>query len=269
MRFISIITGVLTLTIALFSFIVSFVSLETISGEFGFPIPYLFPLIIEAGVIVFSINALYRYLNQKGTIWQWALVIISSGLALSFNVLHAQHNLTSQIMFGIPSLFFLLSFENFLSQISHITKKRMERQQKLDRVDLELNIRQEELKSLEVLFNQTLTDLNESQARLEQNQNQFNLLNSNIEKTKGELQILKAELKETKKELEINKAELENNQKNPPRLEVVLDSIKNGNLRINDLANEFEVSTQTIYNDVKRLEKENLISKNGKGWIVK
>ncbi len=277
MKWISILTGLLTLTVALFSFIVSFVSLRDISSEFGFPIPVLFPLTIEAGVIIFSINAFYRYLNQQRTIWQWGLVILSSGLALSFNVLHAQSNLVSQIMFGIPSLFFLLSFENFLSQISHITKKRLENQQAIKMVDSLLMLKQKELKSLEDNFKQTQIDFNtlleetnktkeQSQSTLETSQNQLNLISNNIEKSKVELQNLKAELKETKKQLETSQTELKENSN---RIDVVLDSIKNGSLRINDLASEFEVSTQTIYNDVKRLEKEGLISKNGKGWKVK
>lgn len=265
MKLISILTGILTLTVALFSFIVSFVSLRTVAGQFAFPIPILMPLIIEAGVIIFSINALYRYLNREKAHWQWILVIFSSGLALTFNIIHAQDNWISRIMFGIPSLFFLLSFENFLSQISHITKKKLEKQNKLDEANSALILKQEELKSLENIFKQTQTDLNNSQALLEQNQTHLNLLETRIKNVKEDLQNTKIELKENKKQLEVSKGELENSS---TRLNIILESIKSGTFRINNLANEFEVSTQTIYNDVKKLEKQNLIAKNGKGWIV-
>lgn len=250
MKWISILTGLLTLTVALFSFSVSFVSLENISSQFGFPIPFLFPLTVEAGVVIFSLNALYRYLNQEKTIWQWLLVIFSSCLALTFNVLHAQNNLISQVMFAIPSLFFLLAFENFLSQIKYVTKK---------------NLTQNSLTNLLEEIKKVKTEF-----QVELGQGQTNLTNilTNIEKSKVELQTIKAELKEAKKQLEQSKIELENISKNSPRTDVILESIKNGNLRINDLASEFEVSSQTIYNDVKRLEKEGLISKNGKGWKV-
>ena len=225
MRVISILTGLLTLTVAIFSFTVSFVSLENISRDFGFPIPFLFPLTVEAGVVIFSLNALYRSLNREKTIWQWTLVILSSCLALTFNVLHAQNNLTSQVMFAIPSLFFLLAFENLLSQVKYVTKKNLIKQQKLDNTGNNLTLKQQELN-----------------------------------KAKKELGEIKTEIEKSKKVLE---------EKKDNRLNIILDSIKNDNLRINDLAKEFEVSNQTIYNDVKKLEKVGTILKNGKGWIIK
>lgn len=262
MKTLSVLTGLLTLTVAIFSFTVSFVSLANIAEQYGFPIPMLLPLTIEAGVIIFSINALYRYLNQEKTIWQWSLVILSSSLALTFNVLHAQNNLISQVMFGIPSLFFLLSFENFLSQMSHITKKKIEKQKALGQLDSDLILKQTELKELENLFNEFQEKLNSTQTKTEQIENQFNLWNSKLEKIKSEYQTVKTELKKSKETLE----QIQKGDSN--RLELILDSIKNGNFKVNHLASELEVSQQTIYNDVKKLENQNLVSKNGKGWVV-
>lgn len=274
MKQISILTGLLTLTVALFSFTVSFVSLQTLAQDFKFPIPFLFPLIIEASVIIFSLNALYRYLNQSKTGWQWTLVIFSSILALCFNVFHAldgepQINLTKAIMFGLPSLFFLLAFESFLSQIQHITKKRLDFQNASNEVDSLLTLKRKELSSLE-------TDLNEAQGNLKNLLDEISKqredyqtevkkgletlenLTSKIENGKAELKQIRSEVKEESKELESNKA----------RLNIVLESIKGGNLKINDIAKEFEVSSQTIYNDIRKLEVSGLIHKNGKGWVV-
>ncbi|MBW7841041.1 MAG: DUF2637 domain-containing protein, partial [Chitinophagaceae bacterium] len=113
------ITGLLTLLLALFSFILSFNALADLAINHGVSIPILFPLVVEAGVIIFSLNALYRSLHGESAKWQWCLVISSSLLAGGFNILHAPPDLVSRIMAAMPSLFLLLSFETLLSQIKH------------------------------------------------------------------------------------------------------------------------------------------------------
>jgi len=109
------ITGTLTLLLALFSFTLSFNALTDLAAKHNVSIPYLFPLVVEAGVIIFSLNALYRSLNGEHARWQWVLIIGSSLLAGTFNVLHAQPDIVSQVIAAMPSLFLLLSFESFLN----------------------------------------------------------------------------------------------------------------------------------------------------------
>jgi hypothetical protein len=116
------ITGSLTLLMALFSFILSFNALTDLAAKHRVSIPPLFPLVVEAGVIIFSLNALYRSLHDESAKWQWGLIIGSSLLAGTFNVLHADNDLVSKTMAAMPSLFLLLSFETFLSQIRHAVK---------------------------------------------------------------------------------------------------------------------------------------------------
>lgn len=121
-RSLSIITGGLTLLMALFSFILSFNALADLAATHKVSIPPLFPLIVEAGVVIFSLNALYRSLHGEPAKAQWALIITSSLLAGSFNVLHAAPDVISRIMAAMPSLFLLLSFETFVGQIKHAVK---------------------------------------------------------------------------------------------------------------------------------------------------
>lgn len=232
MKLISWLTGLLTLTVAIFSFVVSFVSLVGISREFGFPIPYLFPLTIEAGVIIFSLNAIYRSLNKEVSKWQWSLVILSSLLALVFNVLHAQDNWISRVMFAIPSIFFLLSFENFLSQISYVTRKNMTKEKDLSKIDEVLILKGKEL----------------------------NEIKSEITKARKELEAERKQLEEVIKSREEIK---------PDRSKSILSAISESRFSAIELADQFSVTPQTIYNDVKKLEQEKIIEKNGKGWEVK
>jgi hypothetical protein len=116
-------TGTLTLLMALFSFILSFNALTDLAAKHGVSIPPLFPLVVEAGVVIFSLNALYRSIHSESAKWQWILIIGSSLLAGAFNVLHAENDPISRAMAAMPSLFLLLSFETFLGQLKHTVKR--------------------------------------------------------------------------------------------------------------------------------------------------
>ncbi len=116
-------TGGLTLTLALFSFILSFNSLRELADEHNVSIPFLFPFLVEFGVVIFSLNALYRSLNGESARWQWVLIIGSSLLAGAFNVAHAEAILISRLIAAMPSLFLVLSFETFLQQVKYSTKR--------------------------------------------------------------------------------------------------------------------------------------------------
>src|SRR4030095_11236594 len=112
-------TGSLTLLMALFSFILSFNALTDLAAKHGVSIPPLFPLVVEAGVVIFSLNALYRSIHGESAKWQWGLIIGSSLLAGLFNVIHAKIDPVSRAISAMPSLFLLLSFETFLGQVKH------------------------------------------------------------------------------------------------------------------------------------------------------
>jgi DNA-binding NarL/FixJ family response regulator len=118
-RIIAWLTGILTLLLATFSFILSFNALTDLATQHGVSIPPLFPFVVEFAVIIFSLNALYRSLSGESAKWQWCLIIGSSLLAGMFNVIHAESDPVSKVMAAMPSLFLLLSFESSLSLVKH------------------------------------------------------------------------------------------------------------------------------------------------------
>lgn len=118
-KLITITTGLLTLALAAISFILSFNALTDLARQHGVSIPPLFPFVVEAAVIVFSVAMLYWSLQDERTRWLWTLIIFSSVIAGTFNVVHAQPDIVSRSMAAMPSLFLLLSFETFLSLVKH------------------------------------------------------------------------------------------------------------------------------------------------------
>jgi len=123
-KFISWITGILLLSIAAFGFASSYLALADLAQANHFTLPSVFPLILEGGMIVFSLAALRASLHAERARWPWVLVIGSSGLALVFNVIHAaEWGALAMFMAAMPSLFLLLSFETFMSQIKAGVKR--------------------------------------------------------------------------------------------------------------------------------------------------
>lgn len=161
-KIIAAITGLLTLTLAIFSFILSFNSLTDLARQHGVSIPALFPFVVEFAVVIFSLNALYRSLVGEPTRWQWSLIILSSLLAGAFNVAHATPDWLSRTIGGMPSLFLLLSFESFLSllkynvqqtaaltNLSELTRQGQERQTELDNLNQTLGDKTAQLSRLQ------------------------------------------------------------------------------------------------------------------------
>lgn len=112
-------TGGLTIGLAAAAFTLSFNSLTELAKQQGLSVPVLFPLILEGGLIVFSLTALTRSLEGQSTRFQWALVIGSSVTAMSFNIAHAPGSIMARIMWAIPSIVLLLAFENLLTQLRY------------------------------------------------------------------------------------------------------------------------------------------------------
>lgn len=123
-KFISWLTGILLLIIAAFGFASSYLALADLAKVNYFVLPAVFPLIIEGGMVVFSLAALWANLHAERAVWAWVLVISSSGLALLFNVIHAAaYGPLAMVLAAMPSLFLLLSFETFMSQIKAGVKR--------------------------------------------------------------------------------------------------------------------------------------------------
>ena len=243
-------TGLLTLSLAAFSFILSFNALTDLAARHGVSIPPLFPLVVEFAVVIFSLNALYRSLNGEDTRLQWALIIGSSPLAGAFNVAHAQSDALSRAMAAMPSLFLLLSFESFLSLVNHGVRRSSVIQSivnltaELDAKNQELDNRQQKLDNLSVKIEQahlTLQQLKQEAKGVKYNS------------------ILQAQAVK----FDNDKASIDNR-----RNEIVYILQAEGDIGVSKLAERLNASRQTIYNDLDTLCQDGIVNKNGNGWEV-
>lgn len=253
-------TGILTLLLASFSFVLSFNALTDLAANHGITIPILFPLVVEAGVIIFSLNALYRSLHSENTKWQWCLIIGSSLLAGTFNVLHAKPELVSQVMSAMPSLFLLLSFETFLGQIKHAVKR-----SNLVQSITELNTQHQELNSL----------VENKQQEIDTLTAEANQLNTQIEQAKTALaqlqqDITTAERMQSSSIVHAQGIKAEQDAVTIEQRRQALVDILRSEEQVGPsaLAERLNTSRTTVYNDLNALCKEGVIYKNGDGWEI-
>jgi hypothetical protein len=258
------VTGILTLSLAFCSFILSFNALSDLAARHGFTIPTLFPLIVEAGVIIFSLNALYRSIYNERAIWQWILVIGSSLLAGLFNVLHAQSDVVSRFMAVMPSLFLLLSFETFLGQIKHsITRTSII--QSIGQLSDELNTKRKELDDL----------LASNQQQVNQLRSEADSLTKDVAQTTDQLYLLRSEAKQLESQQfnsnthsRQSKVTQDAGSMTQRRDNLVSILETEGNTGATGLANRLNVARGTVYNDLKALSEAGVIHKNSEGWEV-
>ncbi len=282
-------TGLLTLSLALFSFILSFNALADLANEHSISIPILFPLVVEAGVVIFSLNALYRSIHGVNAKWQWVLIIGSSLLAGAFNVLHAKADLVSQVMAAMPSLFLLLSFETFLGQVKHAVN-RSSSIQSMEQLTEDLEQARSNFATKIKQMRSTLRERFEQErstlkAEIEQLQNELNenrltaqSLNQQIEQQRlmvDELSNQIAELGRSKKALSIVQHDVLNavnadrlNDKNAA-LNALLDFYRsNPTATLAEAGEAIERSKGTVSNYLTELEQAGLIHRNGQGVEV-
>ncbi|NJN99275.1 MAG: DUF2637 domain-containing protein [Anaerolineales bacterium] len=251
--FIAWLTGLLTLSLAVFSFVLSFNALADLAAQHGISIPVLFPLVVEFAVVIFSLNALYRSLNGESAKVQWALIISASLLAGVFNVVHAAGDLVSQTMAAMPSLFLLLSFETFLGQIKHAVK-RSGLNTTLAELDQLTQQRQAELDRLNVT-------LEAAAKRIEQAKVELQTIRDDIKAAKTDQSSSIEQARRLKAEQDALTIE--------QRRQTILDTLTNrGDVGASAFAEMLNVSRGTIYNDFEAMSNEGIVTKNGNGWEV-
>lgn len=288
-RIIAWLTGVLTLLLALFSFILSFNALTDLAAKHRVSIPILFPLTVEAGVVIFSLNALYRSLHGESAKLQWALIIGSSLLAGAFNILHAQTDIVSQIIAAMPSLFLLLSFETFLGQVKHTVKrlsiivtikqleteleqKRLDFSTKLDRMRSILRQRFEQERSkLIVELEQIQNDLNTKRFGIQELDKEFEQKRAIITELENQV----AKLNRSKSAAAIVQYNVLNgvNEQRANDKQAALKTLlsfyrSNPSATLAEAGKVIERSKGTVSNYLNELEQAGLIYRNGQGVEV-
>lgn len=224
------VTSALVLAVATISFILSYHALQGVASANGLGgwLSYIWPLLVDFSLVVFSLCVVSAHLYSESTWKQWVLVSISTGLTVFYNALYAYPDmlppLTQKLLIiGLPPIMLFFSFELLMSQLKNGIK-RGEQQAIIAGYDTALLLAQ----------------------------NGFTELMQQVEAVKAEYQTALNErdtqLLELTKSLEI--------AQNPVayRRQMVLEDRNSGKpSTLNALAEKYNVTVQTIQNDVKAL----------------
>jgi hypothetical protein len=256
-------TGILTLLLALFSFILSFNALADLAAQHHVSIPVLFPFVVEFAVVIFSLHALHRSLAGETAKVQWILIIGSSLLAGTFNVAHANSNILARTMAAMPSLFLLLSFESFLSLVRH-TVSRGEIVQSIIQLNAELDAKRHELDA-------TIDAKQEELGRLNTEADQLNV---RIEQAQATLVQIRQEIKtasvqssgiEHAKAIKAKQDAVVIEQRRKELTQILANE---GDIGASAFATRLNISRGTVYRDLRALSETGQIVKDGSGWEV-
>lgn len=244
-------TGILTLLLAGFSFVLSFNALTDLAKQHGVSIPPLFPFVVEFAVIIFSLNALYRSLSGDPAKVQWGLIIGSSLLAGLFNVAHAEANLLPRLMAAMPSLFLLLSFESFLSLVKH-SVSRQSITASITQLEQVVSQKEGEVSRLDTLLAQRNDELDTIVAQIHDLTMQASALktvSNGANDTRSDEPMSQTDTERIAHLSEANDTRLAQVE---TRREQVL-SLLNAGKSQNDIASELKVSIATVKRDTKAL----------------
>jgi Protein of unknown function (DUF2637) len=108
-------------TLAVGAFLLSYDALHQLArtSHVHAPLAWLWPLIVDGFILVASLAVLEAIHTGQRARSPWMLVLAFSSLSVTFNVLHAPHDLVAQIVAAIPPLALVMSFELLMRQIHH------------------------------------------------------------------------------------------------------------------------------------------------------
>lgn len=119
-------TAILVGLLAIAAFALSFEALRDLAITTGaIPNPeqaWLFPVLLDGGVVVFSLAALRASLTGSDRRWYMTLVVVVTLLSVAFNVAHATRGILSSVMAGMPPLLLFMAFESLMRQIQDSLK---------------------------------------------------------------------------------------------------------------------------------------------------
>jgi hypothetical protein len=112
-------TAFLVFLLAAGSFILSYSNLYETGLSLGLSprLAWIWPLLVDFALIVFSLAVVRASLENEGTWWPWLLVAVYTVGTIGFNIYHAPANLAAQIVAIVAPVSLFLSFETLMGML--------------------------------------------------------------------------------------------------------------------------------------------------------
>lgn len=250
-RWIAGITAGLVFLLAIGSFTLSYANLRLMASDNGIAgwLSYVWPLLIDASLVIFSLAVVNAHLHSESTWKQWSLVGIYTIGTIAFNVLHAPDNWQSRTVAAIAPVSLFFSFEILMSQLKN-SVKRSGIVQALEHLDNELEQR---LLSVQKLDN----EIEHKRSSIVQLGNDI----VELERSKKAASIVQYDVLNAVNDEKVNEKQL--------ALNALLNFYRsNPDASLNEAGAAIERSKGTVSNYLNELEQAGLIYRNGQGVEV-
>lgn len=170
-------TGWLVVTITTLAFILSYNALWSTALTYGLPgyLAWIWPLLIDFPLIVFSFAVVRANLMGESTKWPWSLVGVFTLATVAMNLLHLENNVIktyftettiAQFVAVIAPLALFLSFETLMGMIKS-SVKRDQIQQAVNKLAEQVNELTIELGNLEIKRTALVVEISQLQTNVE------------------------------------------------------------------------------------------------------
>lgn len=113
-------TGALVAFLAIAAFGLSFEALRdlaVVSGGMDRSVAWLFPILMDGGIVVFSLAALRASITGSDKRWYISLVIVVTVFSVGLNIAHAKSGCLPAAIASMPPLLLFLAFESLMRQV--------------------------------------------------------------------------------------------------------------------------------------------------------
>jgi len=137
-------TALLVALLALAAFGLSFEALRDlaiVAGGMNRGVAWLFPLLVDGGIVVFSLAALRASLTGSNQGWHLSLVVIVTVFSIALNIAHARAGWLASLMAAVPPLLLFFAFECLMRQLRDALSNVPKARKRISRAPAPVNLR--------------------------------------------------------------------------------------------------------------------------------
>jgi hypothetical protein len=247
--------------LALGSFILSFFGMYAVAAEAGYGwLTFLWPLVSESAVVIFSFLYLVTKLNGYENRYLMPLIVGCTILSVILNILHApKSDFLTRTVVAIPPVFLFAAFKAWIWKIEQDTK-RQGIVTTINKLTKERDRLQGEINDKTAEYDKTIRD---KQAELDAKMSQVAELDNRVDELVSQIHALEIRQKSvtnTHLSLGIDKASEARAIKLEQRRQDVL-SLLNEGLSTDDIAAQLGVSLRTVQRDITALNGQVRVAK--------
>ena len=272
-------TNWLLALILVIPFLISFGALRDLAAHNAISYPWLYPIMIDGGLIIFKAIALRASLRGKRDNYAWAMAVLATVISVYLNIVHVPADLATlglaRFMAALPPLVILVSFiavsrrieesarhDKAIFSYQQIQKAIADKKRQLDKLVAEKTA---ELEKLGQERSEKLDKLDQQIGRLEQHK--ANLL-SEIDAAKSDFSAVRLS-NLGKMDSNLDSANAVRLSKKEQAMQDLLDFVLlNPDASLSDIADQIGRARSTVGNYISELSDAGHLHKNGHGWEV-